>query len=219
LKNSTSNNTVLVGLTGVAQSGKDTSAKILIDSFGFKRVAFADKLRLTLYRLNPFIVVSAELVTALFGHLDEASPIHYEFLSLAYGSGRVYRLKAIVDAVGWDEAKKVPEVRELLQRNGDDAGRQIFGEDFWIDQAFRESEGSPRSVFTDVRYDNEGSRIKFHGGVIYQVVRPGTFAVNNHKSESGIDPKLVDRQFVNDGTVADLHAKIAAAVREDFQIT
>lgn len=35
----------IVGLTGYARSGKDTFARILVDEFHFKRVAFADALK------------------------------------------------------------------------------------------------------------------------------------------------------------------------------
>jgi dephospho-CoA kinase len=46
---------MIIGLSGYAQSGKDTTAKILIDEFGFNRVAFADKIRLFLLEINPLL--------------------------------------------------------------------------------------------------------------------------------------------------------------------
>ena len=39
----------IVGLSGYARSGKDEAAKVLVEEFGFTRVAFADKLREVLY--------------------------------------------------------------------------------------------------------------------------------------------------------------------------
>ena len=36
---------MIIGLSGYAQSGKDTFANILIEKHGFKRLAFADKIR------------------------------------------------------------------------------------------------------------------------------------------------------------------------------
>jgi hypothetical protein len=44
---------MIVGLSGYAQSGKDTIANILVEDYGFKRVAFADKIRELLYEMNP----------------------------------------------------------------------------------------------------------------------------------------------------------------------
>jgi hypothetical protein len=46
---------LIVGLSGYAQSGKDTVAQILVDNYGFKRLAFADKIRDMLYYLNPLV--------------------------------------------------------------------------------------------------------------------------------------------------------------------
>jgi dephospho-CoA kinase len=47
----------LIGLSGYARSGKDEAAKVLIEEFGFKRIAFADKLRDFLYALDPIVAV------------------------------------------------------------------------------------------------------------------------------------------------------------------
>lgn len=46
---------MIIGLTGYAQSGKDTVANILVDKYGFTRIAFADKIREFLYSINPMI--------------------------------------------------------------------------------------------------------------------------------------------------------------------
>ena len=44
---------MIIGLSGYAQSGKDEVSKILVEEFGFTRVAFADKIRELLYEMNP----------------------------------------------------------------------------------------------------------------------------------------------------------------------
>jgi hypothetical protein len=46
---------MIIGLTGYAQSGKDTVAKILVNQYGYKRVAFADKIRELLLEVNPIM--------------------------------------------------------------------------------------------------------------------------------------------------------------------
>ena len=48
---------MIIGLSGYAQSGKDTVAKVLIEEYGFTRIAFADKIREFLYDLNPQVKV------------------------------------------------------------------------------------------------------------------------------------------------------------------
>jgi hypothetical protein len=44
---------MIIGLTGYARSGKDTVANILVENYGYKRIAFADKIRELLYETNP----------------------------------------------------------------------------------------------------------------------------------------------------------------------
>lgn len=46
---------MIIGLSGYAQTGKDTVADYLVKEHGFVRVAFADKLRNVLYDLNPMV--------------------------------------------------------------------------------------------------------------------------------------------------------------------
>jgi len=98
---------VIVGLSGYAQSGKDTVAQVLVDNYGFTRIAFADKIREFLYEVNPMV---------------GCSPSGY--------------LKDLVDLKGWDTAKQEPQVRRLLQDLGVGA-RKVFGDDFWIKQALK----------------------------------------------------------------------------------
>jgi dephospho-CoA kinase len=44
---------MIIGLSGYASAGKDTVSQILVDKFGYKRMAFADSIRDILYTLNP----------------------------------------------------------------------------------------------------------------------------------------------------------------------
>jgi hypothetical protein len=46
---------MIIGLTGYARSGKDTVANILIEEYGFTRLAFADKIRDLLVEVNPIL--------------------------------------------------------------------------------------------------------------------------------------------------------------------
>jgi hypothetical protein len=46
---------MIIGLTGYAQSGKDTVAKLLVNNYGYTRVAFADKVRELLLEINPIM--------------------------------------------------------------------------------------------------------------------------------------------------------------------
>lgn len=46
---------MIIGITGYAQSGKDSVAKILIEQYGYTRVAFADKIRELLLEIDPIL--------------------------------------------------------------------------------------------------------------------------------------------------------------------
>jgi hypothetical protein len=59
--------------------------------------------------------------------------------------------------------------REFLQRYGTEAHRDIFGGDFWVEQAMRDYRYAPAntlSYVTDCRFVNEASAIKGVGGVV-----------------------------------------------------
>lgn len=45
----------IIGLSGYARSGKDTVANILVEKYGYKRIAFADPIRDLLYDVDPFV--------------------------------------------------------------------------------------------------------------------------------------------------------------------
>lgn len=68
---------MILGLTGVAQSGKDTAAKYLIKNYGFERRAFADKLKDFAYAINPEL---REAVDAVGWEHAKRIPIYRRFL-------------------------------------------------------------------------------------------------------------------------------------------
>lgn len=160
---------MLIGLHGFSGAGKDTVAKILAES-GYTRIAFADKLREALLGLNPVVMVEG---------------------------GRGVRLAPLIRSHGWDTVKRrVPEVRELLQRLGTEAGRNIHGNDVWVRLALSPVLPDDNCVITDVRFPNEAAAIRARGGVMVNVVRPGCGAVNDHVSEQ---PLPCDYTLHNDG--------------------
>jgi dephospho-CoA kinase len=46
---------MIIGLSGYAQSGKDTVAELLCLNYGYKRISFADPMRDAIYTLNPYV--------------------------------------------------------------------------------------------------------------------------------------------------------------------
>lgn len=179
---------LLIGLSGHAQTGKDTVAGILTEHLGFERIAFADALREMLYALNPLVPSPSQ-----------KSPLPaYEYV----------RCASIVDAVGWEDAKKNPEIRQLLQRLGTEAGRMILGPGIWVETALRSVEPGGKFVFSDVRFENEAAAIKKRGGEVWRIERLGTEPVNAHASETALDGFVFDRVIKNDGSKVALRRSV-----------
>ena len=184
---------MLIGLCGAAGAGKDSVAEILVREHNFTRYAFADRMREALYRLNPRV----------------ADPMLNMY----------WQLRPLVDIKGWDYAKReFPEVRKLLQTFGTEVGREMFGEDFWVNQvawqyeALMESTfGDANVVIPDVRFPNEADWITDEEGYVLRVERPGVGPVNGHSSEA-LDFE-VDGTIKNAGTLEDLRGAVAEWVR------
>lgn len=175
-----------IGLIGYSQSGKDTIASILVEKYGYTRVAFADKIREFLYDLNPMVA---------------CSPTGY--------------LQDLVNLVGWDDAKQEPQVRKLLQNLGNSA-RKIIDENVWVTLALGNIDVNQRVVITDVRFENEAVMIKLMGGQLWRVKRIGVGPVNDHVSESELEGYKVDQIFVNNGTLKDLEVLVTTRMRNAF---
>lgn len=173
---------ILIGLSGYAQTGKDTVADFLVRDHGFTRVAFADKLKAVAYDLNPFI---------------------------CGGPGGMRRLQAEVNDFGWDAAKQRPEIRRILQALGGGI-RDHVHDQTWINAAIG-SGATPgqRVVVTDVRYPNEAAAIRFRHGQIVRISRFGVEPVNGHISETAMDDeRLWDAHILNDSSLEHLQATV-----------
>ncbi len=104
-------------------------------------------------------------------------------------------LRAYVDSIGWEEAKKKRGMREFLQDLGI-AVREHLGPDTWVDAAFGNYDASVATVFTDVRFPNEIEAIRAAGGIIVRIDRVGHQPVNSHVSEFAWQATTPDEHFV-----------------------
>ena len=165
---------LVVGLAGRARSGKDTIGNMLVERYGFRRLAFADNVKRATLALDPKITNTSRVSDVLD------------------------------DMGGWEQAKMVPEVRRLLQLMGTEAGREIHGPNLWVDAIRPELCSSVQpAVITDVRFPNEAAAIKQMGGVVVRLSRKeGGLIVgdNSHASEALVDGLDVDLDVSNDGT-------------------
>lgn len=170
---------MIIGLSGYAQVGKDTVANYLVEKYGYRRVAFADPIREALYKLDPKIRID-EMVGA--------------------------SLSNAVDNLGWEEVKKLSsDARELLQRMGTEVGRNIFGQDFWVQQAFKGVDSEDKVVFADTRFHNEAGHIKSYHGQVWRINKLDHGPVNSHYSETALDQYDFDWSIPNYGSKEDLY--------------
>lgn len=173
----------IIGLSGYARSGKDEAAKVLVEEFGFTRVAFADKLREVLYQLNPLISVWRQWD-------EEPGPVF---------------VQDAIDRYGWDGYKETiysDEIRRLLQRLGTEAGRQTLWDSIWIDAALTGHPEDAKIVVSDARFFNEFDAIRARGGYIWRIDREGVGPANDHASEiEAIDYPYFSLYLKNDGTL------------------
>lgn len=187
----------LIGLSGFARSGKDEAANVLVNEFGFKRVAFADKLREVLYQLNPVVGVY-EVNT----DISWTEPL---------------MLQEVIDSHGWDGYKETiygPEIRRLLQRLGTEAGRQTLWDTIWIDAALDPIDDDRRVVVTDARFFNEFEAIRDRGGEIWRIDRIGLGPANGHPSElEAVGYKHFTKRIYNSGSLEDYRAVVRHAAQ------
>lgn len=180
---------VIVGLTGAARSGKDTLAAHLVEEHGFTRFAFADELKEAMLDLNPIVGLSST----------------------------EWRLADVVEELGgWDDAKKVDEVRRLLQVFGTEVIRRR-NPNFWIEavaEKIATAKPTPRRiVISDVRFDNEAEWIHTSHIARNYVVRidrdQGGLDGDNaaHSSEQGVDSSFLSFILTNNGTKEELFQK------------
>lgn len=151
-------------------------------SDGFNRVGFADPMREMLAALNPIVL----------------GPLRY---------------RDLLEEFGYEESKRMfPEFRRLLQCLGTEAGRQVLGQNIWVDTALGSMIAGEDYVVSDVRFPNEVAGIRDSGGLTLWVSRPGVGPLNDHASETSVSVDDFDVEIKNDGTPADLEAAVRDAV-------
>lgn len=167
---------MIIGLSGYARSGKDTVANIMVEKYGFTKLAFADPIREALYKLNPYI----------------AGGFRLQYLVDKTGWDQA--------------KDDYPEIRQLLQRLGAEIGREMWGPNFWIRQlVHRSMRSGERIVVPDVRYPNEAQAIReMNNSQIWRIKRPSYAPANSHKSETAMDDWKFDQIFMNNGSIKDL---------------
>lgn len=173
----------LVGITGRKFNGKDTLGRILIERYGYVRLAFADPLK--------------EACRNIFGFTDEQ----------LYGD-----LKETDDTFWQTTPRRVLQYvgTDLLRNQLANIMPQL-GTNIWVEalrrriDIMRHENPDIKIVVTDVRFENEVEMIKRLSGTVIRVSRPSVnTSIDVHSSEINIDNLNVDHQILNEGTLHDL---------------
>lgn len=164
----------IIALTGKPGSGKDTLADHLVKHHGFRKLSFAEPVYRGVEAMNPWIV---EMEMPLLDVLNN--------LRIDYG---------LSPSEAWRRAKdNIPECRRWLQVYGTEGGRDIHGEDCWINVLLgRIREGASPVVISDLRFPNEAEALRNQGAHLYRIHRPGHNVVNEHASERYYEAIAVD---------------------------
>ena len=104
--------------------------------------------------------------------------------------------------------------RFAMQTLGTEWGRDIIGPNLWVDVAMDSARAAldqgGRVVIDDCRFANEAAAIKFAGGAVVRINRPGVGSVNGHASEEQELP--VDWEIYNVGSIEGVGTVVDAAL-------
>ena len=211
---------MIIGIGHKARQGKDTAAEILELKYGFIVIHFAD----ALYDecRNSTIIYNDKDNMFYMKCYDEEyykfenPPEHIKKWILSNGSmesglplnGRlIYRGMKEKDGA-------------LLQFWGTEFRRKKFDWDYWVKKVKDVIDNEPENdyVIPDARFKNEAEFIKDCGGEIWKIIRPEYNRLDrdpNHRSEVDLDDWIFDEIIVNDGTIEELHEKVARVYKKE----
>ena len=198
---------MIVGFMASGESGKSKCAEILADELGFTRVSYTEPIITVLYEINPIVLVTPEDYQKVIKEMEwkQASQF-YDMRINNYGG--FYYFRDLHVFLGYDVSKRIKMVREYYQRAGTEAGRNLYGQDVWINLAEKKFDKSENVVIENVRFENEALSVLRKDGFLVKINRPGFGNINNHISDTGIPYHLATHTLENDGTVADLPQKV-----------
>lgn len=231
----------VIGIAGLARSGKSTAAAHLVKNHGFVRVRFADPLKamaralglneeevdgdlkekpcanLTHGNLKEMLEKVPEAFKALSVVFDMDDDLPHPLLFNRKVSFAAIALAGVITqviAAGEKNGGGTP--RHLMQLIGTEWGRDCIHPDFWISlwqrTAYDVLDHGGKVVCDDVRFENEVATIRKENGVLLKVERAGLKSTSSHISEKFAFS--VDHVLPNGGSLDDLFAQVDEAVLE-----
>lgn len=187
---------MIIGLNGRMQSGKDTTARILAETFSnIERAAFADKLK-------DSAAASLGITREALDALKLREDLLMEFTDQGFDTG-------------FEPFEFEPfNIRTYLQRYGTEAHRDIFGDDFWVEQVLDKPVTDGKIlVVTDMRFPNEIAGVLDRGGIAVKIRREEADSKPiTHPSEQTLPDEQFDYFLDNNGSVHDLYIEVLRMV-------
>lgn len=197
----------LIGISGLAGSGKDEVARILVEERKFCRVALADPLK--------------RACAEWFGWSEERlwGPSALRNLPDINWDGLTARLALQTLGSEWGRGMH-PDVwvRKALHVYRELSRDTAFGHytgPGGLMYSLNWSQPIAGVVIPDVRYPNELKAIRSEGGKVWRVVRPGaglSGEAGEHISERSVNDEDCDRLIDNSGTLVELKEKVLNAL-------
>lgn len=175
---------LLIGLTGLAGSGKDTVREMLEQDHDFDGIAFADPIRDMLGALLDSMEVSRAWMVARDLKEQDIPQLGVSYRKMAQALG-----------TEWGRALNSNMWLDIAAAKIGVCGQY----------------GNPGVVISDVRFANEADWIKSQGGVIWKILRPGVEPVREHVSEQ-LTELPYDYVIDNHGTIDNLAHAVTSAV-------
>jgi Deoxynucleotide monophosphate kinase len=197
----------LAGLGGFAYSGKDTVADHLATEYGWIKTYMSKPLETALLRVNPWVDVRE----------NNWEPGTYSSFASNFKADPMFmRYSDLYEMVGYDPSKKCLDVRNYLQKLGTEVGRNMFGQNVWVDIGFAEVDRLNREgisvAITGMRFPNELFALRERGGMAIWVERPGYGPVNSHASDNILSKDDFDVCIHNVGGLEDLYNAVRIVV-------
>lgn len=211
----------MIGITGLAGSGKDTACEIILyHGIADKRYAYADPLKACVNSLFDWNDLHS------YGELKEIeTKIHIPSLEDKYPTFmnivESYELdtfglssKAILqewlfrlDLLFYDDKMNhyVISPRQAYQHFGTELCRNMLDENIWVILSNKQKD---KICISDVRFPNECEGLINNGHDVIRINRKSAKPVNIHESESYIKTMKITAEYDNDGSLYDLESWI-----------
>lgn len=196
----------LIGLAGLARTGKDTVGNFLVSHRNLKAYAFADPLK--------------QACSATFGvpvnefYDDNLKDEMHSFWGI---TRREMMQKLGTECVrhvfGYDTwIRRAKLGWDLLNENPVNRTSGLYNTD---EKYIEMGEVYDGMVITDCRFDNEAEFVKNEGGVIIEITRDiDKVGISGHESEAGVSPNYIDFNIYNASTLKYLYGQVDEVMKK-----